>query len=67
MSSNNRIPPSDSPCVRNCCLDSDDICLGCYRHVDEIVAWRSYTSQEKKEIMAQCEQRRESNQFKKDK
>ena len=35
-------PPSDnlaSPCVRNCCLDDDNVCLGCGRSLDEIVAW----------------------------
>jgi len=28
-----------SPCVRNCCLDGDDVCLGCGRTIDEILAW----------------------------
>lgn len=29
----------DSPCVRNCCLNDDDICLGCFRSLDEIRNW----------------------------
>lgn len=28
-----------SPCVRNCCLGEDDICLGCFRTIDEITSW----------------------------
>ncbi|MBI5462158.1 MAG: DUF1289 domain-containing protein [Gammaproteobacteria bacterium] len=32
-------PPVASPCVRQCCLDDQDICLGCHRSVDEIIAW----------------------------
>ena len=28
-----------SPCVRNCCLDDQDICLGCHRTLEEITAW----------------------------
>ncbi|HEX5791669.1 MAG TPA: DUF1289 domain-containing protein [Rheinheimera sp.] len=32
---------ADSPCVRNCCLDQQDICLGCGRSVDEIIEWHS--------------------------
>jgi predicted Fe-S protein YdhL (DUF1289 family) len=28
-----------SPCVRNCCLDAADICLGCGRSLEEILAW----------------------------
>jgi predicted Fe-S protein YdhL (DUF1289 family) len=35
------IPTSDvaSPCVRSCCLDDDDVCIGCGRALPEIVAW----------------------------
>jgi uncharacterized protein len=28
-----------SPCVRNCCLNEQDICLGCFRSLDEIKQW----------------------------
>jgi predicted Fe-S protein YdhL (DUF1289 family) len=28
-----------SPCVRNCCLDLDDICVGCGRSLQEIKNW----------------------------
>jgi len=28
-----------SPCVRNCCLDKNDICMGCFRSLDEITQW----------------------------
>jgi hypothetical protein len=28
-----------SPCVRSCCLDDDDVCIGCGRALHEIVAW----------------------------
>lgn len=30
-----------SPCVAKCGLNEEDICMGCYRHIDEIVAWGS--------------------------
>lgn len=29
----------ESPCVRNCCLDDSDICVGCYRSLAEITRW----------------------------
>lgn len=29
----------DNPCVRNCCLDGDNICLGCGRRLAEILEW----------------------------
>ncbi|MGL6289672.1 MAG: DUF1289 domain-containing protein [Silanimonas sp.] len=28
-----------SPCIRQCCLDDADECVGCGRTLDEIKAW----------------------------
>ncbi len=36
-----------SPCVRHCCLDDKDICIGCGRTLDEICRWSSATNIEK--------------------
>jgi len=47
-----------SPCVRNCCLNEDDICLGCFRHIDEIVAWQSLPNQGKEAVLNACEARK---------
>ena len=52
---------SQSPCVRNCCLDNNDICVGCYRHLKEITSWQSYSEQEKKQVLTTCQQRREQS------
>ncbi|WP_422602693.1 DUF1289 domain-containing protein [Pseudomonas sp.] len=30
-----------SPCVRRCCLDGGDMCLGCGRLLNEILDWGS--------------------------
>jgi len=62
--SKNKIKLTDSPCVRNCCLDSDDLCLGCFRYIDEIVAWRSYSDQEKQKITVLCQKRQENKNSK---
>jgi uncharacterized protein len=43
-------PPTDplaSPCVRNCCLDERNVCMGCGRSLDEIIAWGSATPADK--------------------
>jgi predicted Fe-S protein YdhL (DUF1289 family) len=50
--------PIPSPCIRNCCLDEHDICLGCFRHVDEIIAWGSADSTQRRHILANADQRR---------
>jgi len=51
-----------SPCVRNCCLNQDDICVGCYRHIKEIVGWKNLTDPNKQEVLKNCKLR--SAQFK---
>jgi predicted Fe-S protein YdhL (DUF1289 family) len=60
---NKPISYADSPCVRNCCLDENDICLGCFRSISEICGWSKATVEERKEIMERCriryEQRRD--------
>jgi uncharacterized protein len=49
-----------SPCVRNCCLNEQDICLGCFRHLDEITGWHGMSEQQKRTILANCQQRRQA-------
>jgi len=41
MSTGNPGTVVPSPCVDRCCLDDDDVCLGCGRHVREIIEWSS--------------------------
>jgi predicted Fe-S protein YdhL (DUF1289 family) len=48
-----------SPCVRNCCLDEDNICLGCLRSLEEIIAWGGASDQEKREILRSASRRKE--------
>ena len=47
-----------SPCVRNCCLDEGDVCLGCFRHVDEIMQWREMTEYQKQAVIILTAERR---------
>jgi predicted Fe-S protein YdhL (DUF1289 family) len=54
-----------SPCVRNCCLDENDICMGCYRSLDEILRWSGASVDEKREILAVCRARHERHEQKK--
>jgi predicted Fe-S protein YdhL (DUF1289 family) len=46
-----------TPCVRNCCLDEHDVCLGCCRTLAEILAWRKMSNDEKTAIMLSCRAR----------
>ncbi|MGZ8153777.1 MAG: DUF1289 domain-containing protein [Burkholderiales bacterium] len=51
-----RVP---TPCVRICCLDPDDVCVGCYRSLSEICAWAEANDSERLAILARCERRRQ--------
>lgn len=54
----------NSPCVRNCCLDTNDICLGCFRSIEEIMQWSSIetSSQQKQQILRNAEARKDTRQ-----
>jgi len=54
---NNSNSKTESPCSRNCCLNQENICMGCFRHIDEIVAWHSFSEQDKKQLMLVCQKR----------
>lgn len=49
-----------SPCVRNCCLDKQDICLGCHRSLQEILDWGSASELRRIEILDEVKSRRQS-------
>jgi len=40
-----------SPCVDVCELDSDFVCIGCGRNIDEVLKWREYTDEQKKAVL----------------
>jgi predicted Fe-S protein YdhL (DUF1289 family) len=46
-----------SPCVRNCCLDEENVCMGCYRTMSEICAWHDAPDGEKIEILIRSRSR----------
>jgi predicted Fe-S protein YdhL (DUF1289 family) len=57
------VPTGDlpaSPCVRNCCLDDEDVCMGCGRRLDEILAWHAADAAGRHVILASAELRREA-------
>jgi predicted Fe-S protein YdhL (DUF1289 family) len=41
-----------SPCCRNCCLNMQDVCMGCGRTYQEIIAWHSADDSGKAAILA---------------
>ena len=44
-----------SPCINVCQVDgNDDLCIGCFRHIDEIRDWPILGAEEKRAILARC-------------
>ncbi|WP_394133035.1 DUF1289 domain-containing protein [Shewanella maritima] len=48
-----------SPCVARCGLNDDDYCMGCFRHIDEIVTWSQATDAQKQQIWQRLAQRKQ--------
>lgn len=46
-----------SPCVRKCTLNDDNICIGCYRSLDEIYKWGKADIELRKNILRNIEYR----------
>ncbi|WP_299071995.1 DUF1289 domain-containing protein [uncultured Paraglaciecola sp.] len=47
-----------SPCIRHCCLNDKDMCVGCFRMMDEILIWGQANNKSKHSILEQCELRK---------
>jgi len=49
----------ESPCNRRCTLDpATDICLGCYRSLQEILGWANYSARQRRVVLEGLEERR---------
>ena len=50
-----------SPCTSVCRLDEQKVCIGCFRHVEDIREWRSADDQRRRVICQQAAQRRSAS------
>jgi predicted Fe-S protein YdhL (DUF1289 family) len=51
--------PTPSPCVSLCKIDQDTgLCEGCWRSIDEIIAWGTASETIKREIWQKIQQRK---------
>lgn len=57
----NRMNDAESPCVRNCSLDEQRICRGCFRHLDEIMSWPDANDAMRRDILERVAARRGLN------
>lgn len=55
---------ADNPCRRSCCLNENDICLGCFRHLDEIKQWSNLDEEKRLNLIGELELRRQQHKAK---
>ncbi|MCW8884402.1 MAG: DUF1289 domain-containing protein [Motiliproteus sp.] len=48
-----------NPCVRHCCLNEQDICLGCFRSLSEITGWTRMDTVQRLRILDLSRHRRQ--------
>ena len=61
LKSDTKLSKIKSPCIRNCCLDENDICLGCFRSVTEIKQWAVVDDDMKRVIIDNANARKNYN------
>ncbi|MEH6454294.1 MAG: DUF1289 domain-containing protein [Psychromonas sp.] len=42
----------DSPCIRQCALNDDNICISCFRSLDEISQWSKASDMQKLDMLS---------------
>ena len=50
-------PSINSPCIGLCAVNDDNICIGCYRSLQEIGTWLQLDDKSKTQILANCHDR----------
>ncbi len=51
-----------SPCI-DVCVTRDGVCIGCYRTLEEMAGWKSYTEKQKAEVLEKIKKRRGSQDY----
>ena len=57
----NIVSTVEKPCIRNCCLNEEDVCLGCFRTYDDMLVWRSLSYDEKVRLLEKAKERKKAH------
>ena len=47
----------ESPCIKVCTLEGN-ICIGCFRTIEQITKWGTYTDKEKRKVIKESKIRK---------
>lgn len=62
MINQSEVSTVESPCIRNCCLDNNDICMGCFRSLTEITQWALVDDETRREFLKNIAKRKFQSQ-----
>lgn len=48
----------EKPCIRQCCLDKNDVCVGCFRTFNDMKVWHKATTKEKSQMLVEAKERK---------
>ena len=51
----------ERPCIKKCCLNENDVCLGCFRTLDDMRKWHKSSQEEKRKILSLAEIRKSTH------
>ena len=51
----------ERPCIKKCCLNENDVCLGCFRTLDDMRTWHKSSKEEKIKMLSLAEVRKEKH------
>ncbi len=54
----------NKPCIRQCCLNEEDVCLGCFRTFDDMLQWNKSSSEEKMKMLKMAKERKKEHSLK---
>jgi uncharacterized protein len=55
------MPSIDKPCIRKCCLNEEDICMGCFRSFDDMLKWNKASINEKTQMLKESQERKKEH------
>jgi len=53
----------EKPCIKKCCLNEDDICLGCFRTLDDMRCWHTSSLDEKVKMLTLAQKRQKEHKI----
>lgn len=51
------------PCIKKCCLNEKEVCLGCFRTLSDMKVWHKASMEEKTKMLEEAQRRKEAHRL----